>query len=225
MRLKILKLVNYGWTNVSYLASLKNKKVFVKFYLFNFRTFLLFSVYMLFCLLNFKISPIPIFPKDRIKNEKKMSKKLERLGFKVPKIIASDSFLVREWIEGESLYEAIKNSSPKRIREIAFKKGMQLASLHEKGIALIDSKTSNSLLSNNQIFYTDLEFSVSNAKEFQKYLDLLTLNMSIPKEKYFEFWESFVLGYKKVRKFPKLRKDLLGFCKLAYSLFRFIGFL
>lgn len=229
MKVKLLKMLSYGWTNVLFLGLLNFKKVIVKAFYFNPRTFLLLAVYVLASFLRLEIPPaLPILPKSRIRNEMKANNVLMSLGIKVPRTLSSDEFVIFDIIDGLNMGEFLKiDQNIKTMRRIAYSKGVELAKVHNKGFAFIDNKAENTIITKDlELYSIDHEFFCFEAKEFQRELDFITLAATLPSEKYEEFWKSFCLGYKKVRrKIPKIeRKDILGLSMIGFGLMRLIGF-
>ncbi len=101
-------------------------------------------------------------PKARLNNEYTYSQELRRLGFNAPQTVAvlwRDKSLVMEFIEGTMFSDLISEG----LGEAELEKwmgvvGYELASLHNHGLCLVDSKPQNILVAKDgRIFFTDLE--------------------------------------------------------------------
>jgi len=229
MKLKLLKLLSYGWTNTTYLGLLGSKEVVSKHFHFSPRTLLLSIVYGFFSLLRFKV-PImfPLMPKARMKNEVKANKLLKKLGIKVPRIISSNHYLIIEKLNAKNMLEFLEETKNlKLIKKIAYKKGMEVGLVHKNGHAFTDNKTTNTMVTSKlELYSIDHEFFCKKANEFQREMDLITLYSTLPSEILNEFWKSFSIGYKKVsKKLPEIeRKDILGISVVGFDFLRAIGF-
>jgi len=101
-----------------------------------------------------------------------------------------------------------------------------LGIVHNNGHAFVDNKVSNFIITPDfELVSVDHEFFCRKAKEFQMELDFITLLSTVPIEIYDEFWKSFSLGYKNVRKkLPEIeRKEILGWSMIAFKLMQLMG--
>lgn len=224
------KMMSYGWTNVSYLGVINDKKVVAKIFYFNLRTLLLFMVYILCSFLRFEIPPmLPVRPKSRMRNEIRAQRILKGLGINVPKVTLRRNLFLADYIDGLNMHDFLeKNHKIESIEKIAYLKGMEIGKLHKNGYALVDNKTSNTIITSDmEIYSIDHEFFCLDSKKFQRELDLITLFATIPSDISDEFWKSFCIGYKEAKgNMPEIkRKDILGISMIGFNLLKIMGFL
>lgn len=151
------------------------------------------------------------------------------MGIKAPRILFENHFIVYSIVKGKSMYEFLKETKNlELVRKIAFIKGTELAKIHKNGYAFVDNKVANTIITQKlELYSIDHEFFCFKAKKFQRELDFITLAATLPSNVFHEFWKSFCLGYKKIRKeIPKIeRKDMLGIGMIGFTLMHLFGFL
>ena len=125
--------------------------------------------------------------KFRTKREAKVLKKLEAIGFPVPKLIKNDEKenLEIELIEGKLLKDVLeKENYAKLSKEV----GEKVAILHNNSIIHGDLTTSNMISKNNKIFFIDFGLSFFSHKIEDKAVDLHLLKEAL-ESKHYRIWE------------------------------------
>jgi Kae1-associated kinase Bud32 len=101
-------------------------------------------------------------PTSRFRREYRTIRYLRSMGFNTPEIVASvpdKKLLVTRYIEGTKLSEIIESVLLNKSDDTSAitQWGQILQTLHAKGHTLMDTKASNMLLSDNKLYFTDLE--------------------------------------------------------------------
>lgn len=215
--LKLLKLKNYGWTNLLYLADMNNEKVVVKKFNYDYKTAFTHFLYICYCVLSFKgNNGFSVSNKARVRNEIEAKMILGRMGIKVQRLISIDGdALILENIKGDNLNEFFKKQNDRHVIEkMGFRKGLEIGKIHNHDCALVDNRITNTIVTEDLETYSiDHEFFIKNAKDFQKELDIITLMSTVPYNKFEIFYKGFSRGYKKMtNKDARIqRKDLFVF--------------
>ncbi len=162
--------------------------------------------------------------KDGKKREIEGRRNLSEIGVKTSSILGSETRkLYMEFLNGPNMREELLNSDVDRCFNIGRRKGEQLNYIHENKMALIDSRISNTVLKDDELYLVDLELFTREATTFQKKLDLISLESSsrlLPTKKYRSFIKGFQEGYgKKYKNLYNIRLFITFFTGIWLGLF------
>ncbi len=94
--------------------------------------------------------------KMRTKREIRLLEKASRAKVNVPQIFDHDKFkIIMQWIDGETLKDALNHMKKDERTEIYKKIGKSVAYLHSSGIIHGDLTTSNMIMAGGEIFFID----------------------------------------------------------------------
>ncbi len=158
---------------------------------------------------------------SRLQREYSALRHLRGLGFKTPKILAvalDQRLLVTEYIEGADVGQLLPRalSGDEQAMSAVQLYGEALGKVHEKGYTLGDTKPSNTIFSNGEIYLVDLEQAANNGDcgwdiaEFIYYSSKLTVD----EEAVRRLAKEFLNGYLKYGSKESVR-DALKFKNLA----------
>ena len=143
-----------------------------------------------------------ILPFDRLSNEYRAMKDLQKVRIKVPQpicVVLDEKILVKNFIKGENIGNVVssviqnKDADLQPLREY----GKVIAKVHALGFGIGDTKPSNAIISEGEVYLTDLEQTmiggdlIWDIAEFSYYSSKLTMNASGVKK----IIRSFLDGY------------------------------
>ncbi len=148
-----------------------------------------------------------VLPLKRMANEYINNIEFKRLGFNVPKIYAVDLDriqLITEYIKGENVSKLLKNGEFKVLEKV----GEEIGRLHSKGYALGDSKPDNMIVSDDKVFFTDLEQAKMGGEKVWDIAEFInySLAFSFDAENAWKVANLFSKGYLKHGEVEDLRK-------------------
>ena len=143
-----------------------------------------------------------VLPFDRLSNEYRAMRDLQRVRIKVPKAICvalDEKILVKNLIKGKNLGSVVSSVIQDRDVDLQplLEYGKVMARVHALGFGIGDTKPSNAVVSEGEVFLTDLEQTmlggdlIWDIAEFSYYSSKLTLNTAGVKK----IVRSFLDGY------------------------------
>ena len=163
-------------------------------------------------LLDFKV--LGVF--DGVEREIEAKEELNKIGVKTPSIISREGRTVKmSYLPGDNLRKVLLKSSESFCEDIGRKKGEQIKKFHLNGLALVDSRLSNSILGEDgKIASVDHELFTKNPSNLDRQIDIISLKASamfLPYEKSASFLQGFDKAYTVSKNLKFLRKILLLF--------------
>jgi len=142
-------------------------------------------------LLNIWASPaqrkMKVLPFDRLSNEYRAMKDLRRVRIKVPKalcVVLDEKILVKNFIKGKDLGSVVSSVIQGKDADLQplLEYGRVMAKVHALGFGIGDTKPSNAVVSEGEVYLTDLEQTmlggdiIWDIAEFSYYSSKLTMN-------------------------------------------------
>lgn len=148
-----------------------------------------------------------VLPLKRMANEYRMVLEFRKAGFNVPKIHAVDLDriqLITEYIVGENVGKLIKDG---KIEDL-IKVGEEIGRLHSIGYVLGDAKPDNMIISEDRIYFTDLEQAKVNGDRVWDIVEFLNYSVafSFDAENAWEIANLFSKGYLKYGRVEDLKE-------------------
>jgi len=148
-----------------------------------------------------------VLPLKRMANEYRMVLELRKAGFNVPKIHAVDLDriqLITEYIVGENVGKLIKDGKVEHLIKV----GEEIGRLHSIGYVLGDAKPDNMIISEDRIYFTDLEQAKVNGDRVWDIVEFLNYSVafSFDAENAWEIANLFSKGYLKYGRVEDLKE-------------------
>ena len=148
-----------------------------------------------------------VLPLKRMANEYRMVLELRKAGFNVPKIHAVDLDriqLITEYIVGENVGKLIKDGKIEHLIKV----GEEIGRLHSIGYVLGDAKPDNMIISEDRIYFTDLEQAKVNGDRVWDIVEFLNYSVafSFDAENAWEIANLFSKGYLKYGRVEDLKE-------------------
>ena len=148
-----------------------------------------------------------VLPLKRMANEYRMVLEFRRAGFNVPKIHAVDLDriqLITEYIVGENVGKLIKDGKIEHLIKV----GEEIGRLHSIGYVLGDAKPDNMIISEDRIYFTDLEQAKVNGDRVWDIVEFLNYSVafSFDAENAWKIANLFSKGYLKYGRVEDLKE-------------------
>jgi len=148
-----------------------------------------------------------VLPLKRMANEYRMVLELRKAGFNVPKIHAVDLDriqLITEYIVGENVGKLIKDGKIEHLIKV----GEEIGRLHSIGYVLGDAKPDNMIISEDRIYFTDLEQAKVNGDRVWDIVEFLNYSVafSFDAENAWKIANLFSKGYLKYGRVEDLKE-------------------
>jgi len=148
-----------------------------------------------------------VLPLKRMANEYRMVLELRKAGFNVPKIHAVDLDriqLITEYIVGENVGKLIKDGKVEHLIKV----GEEIGRLHSIGYVLGDAKPDNMIISEDRIYFTDLEQAKVNGDRVWDIVEFLNYSVafSFDAENAWKIANLFSKGYLKYGRVEDLKE-------------------
>ena len=148
-----------------------------------------------------------VLPLKRMANEYRMVLEFRKAGFNVPKIHAVDLDriqLITEYIVGENVGKLIKDGKVEHLIKV----GEEIGRLHSIGYVLGDAKPDNMIISEDRIYFTDLEQAKVNGDRVWDIVEFLNYSVafSFDAENAWEIANLFSKGYLKYGRVEDLKE-------------------
>jgi Kae1-associated kinase Bud32 len=148
-----------------------------------------------------------VLPLKRMANEYRMFLEFRKAGFNVPKIHAVDLDriqLITEYIVGENVGKLIKDGKIEHLIKV----GEEIGRLHSIGYVLGDAKPDNMIISEDRIYFTDLEQAKVNGDRVWDIVEFLNYSVafSFDAENAWKIANLFSKGYLKYGRVEDLKE-------------------
>lgn len=148
-----------------------------------------------------------VLPLKRMANEYRMVLEFRKAGFNVPKIHAVDLDriqLITEYIVGENVGKLIKDGKIEHLIKV----GEEIGRLHSIGYVLGDAKPDNMIISEDRIYFTDLEQAKVNGDRVWDIVEFLNYSVafSFDAENAWKIANLFSKGYLKYGRVEDLKE-------------------
>jgi len=148
-----------------------------------------------------------VLPLKRMANEYRMVLEFRKAGFNVPKIYAVDLDrvqLITEYIVGENVGKLIKEGKIEHLIKV----GEEIGRLHSIGYVLGDAKPDNMIISEDRIYFTDLEQAKVNGDRVWDIVEFLNYSVafSFDTENAWKIANLFSKGYLKFGRIEDLKE-------------------
>jgi len=148
-----------------------------------------------------------VLPLKRMANEYRMVLEFRKAGFNVPKIHAVDLDriqLITEYIVGENVGKLIKDGKVEHLIKV----GEEIGRLHSIGYVLGDAKPDNMIISEDRIYFTDLEQAKVNGDRVWDIVEFLNYSVafSFDAENAWKIANLFSKGYLKYGRVEDLKE-------------------
>lgn len=148
-----------------------------------------------------------VLPLKRMANEYRMVLEFRKAGFNVPKIYAVDLDrvqLITEYIVGENVGKLIKDGKIEHLIKV----GEEIGRLHSIGYVLGDAKPDNMIISEDRIYFTDLEQAKVNGDRVWDIVEFLNYSVafSFDTENAWKIANLFSKGYLKFGRIEDLKE-------------------
>lgn len=148
-----------------------------------------------------------VLPLKRMANEYRMVLEFRKAGFNVPKIYAVDLDrvqLITEYIVGENVGKLIKDGKIEHLIKV----GEEIGRLHSIGYVLGDAKPDNMIISEDRIYFTDLEQAKVDGDRVWDIVEFLNYSVafSFDTENAWKIANLFSKGYLKFGRIEDLKE-------------------